>query len=71
MKMWRELPISHVMPHFSMVNEKSVQMFHEAGKRVITWTVNDVREMQRVASAGVDAIISDDPQLLSDLFNRV
>jgi glycerophosphoryl diester phosphodiesterase len=46
-------------------------MFHEAGKKVTTWTVNDVREMQRVASAGVDAIVSDDPKLLSDLFNRI
>jgi glycerophosphoryl diester phosphodiesterase len=46
-------------------------MFQEAGKKVVTWTVNDVQEMQRVASAGVDAIISDDPKVLSDLFNRV
>jgi len=71
MKMWRELPITHVMPHHSMVNEKSVRMFHEAGKQVVTWTVNDVEEMRRAASAGVDAIISDDTKLLSNLFNRV
>ena len=64
MKKWRELPLTHVMPHHQMVDGRSVAMFHEARKKVVTWTVNDEREMRRVAEAGVDAVISDDPQLL-------
>jgi len=31
---------------------------------VVTWTVNDPRQMLRAAEMGVDAIISDDTQLL-------
>jgi glycerophosphoryl diester phosphodiesterase len=31
---------------------------------VVTWTVNDPRQMVRIADMGVDAIISDDTQLL-------
>jgi glycerophosphoryl diester phosphodiesterase len=71
MKKWRELPITYVMPHSRMVSERSVAMFHAAGKKVVSWTVNDVDEMRRVAAAGVDAIISDDPRLLSSAFEGV
>ena len=71
MKMWRDLPLTHVMPHHEMVSRESVTMFHEAGKKVVTWTVNDEREMLRVAEAGVDGIISDDPQLLSSTLGGI
>ena len=71
MRMWRELPLTYVMPHYRMVSERSVGMFHAAGLKVVTWTVNDVEGMRRVAAAGVDAIISDDPPLLSSAFERV
>src|SRR6266567_3457327 len=64
MKMWRDLPLTHLMPHHRMVSADLMKMFRSAGKKVITWTVNDAREMQRVADLGVDAIISDYPQLL-------
>jgi len=42
-----------------------VEKIHAENKKVVTWTVNDPREMVRVAEAGVDAIISDDPLLLA------
>jgi glycerophosphoryl diester phosphodiesterase len=71
MKLWNELPITYLMPHYRMVSEDSVRMFHKAGKKVMTWTVNDEREMRRVAAAGVDAIISDDPRLLSSTLGGV
>ena len=71
MRKWRELPITFVMPHYRLVSERSVGMFHAAGKKVVTWTVNDVDRMRRVAAAGVDAIISDDPLLLGSTFERI
>jgi glycerophosphoryl diester phosphodiesterase len=71
MKPWRDLPITHVMPHHRLVSDRLVSMFHAAGKQVITWTVNDIAEMRRVAEAGVDAIISDDPRLLSSAFDGI
>jgi glycerophosphoryl diester phosphodiesterase len=71
MAMWKDLPLTHLMPHHRMVSDALVNTFHRAGKRVVTWTVNDEHEMQRVAAAGVDAIISDDPVLLSRTFSGI
>jgi len=65
MKPWKRLPLTHVMPHHSLVTPEMVKLFHHAGKKIVTWTVNDPREMRRVADLGVDAIIADDPKLLS------
>ncbi len=38
------------------------------GRRVVTWTVNDVTRMREVASLGVDGIISDRPDRLLEAF---
>ncbi len=35
---------------------------HNAGLRVVVWTVDDPEEIRTVAGAGVDAIISNDPR---------
>jgi glycerophosphoryl diester phosphodiesterase len=38
---------------------------HDAGLRVVIWTVNDPREAQRVADLGAYALCTDDPQHIS------
>jgi glycerophosphoryl diester phosphodiesterase len=53
-----------VVPHFGLLTPKLVDELHAAGKTVITWTVNDPREMLQAAAMGVDGIISDDTKLL-------
>jgi glycerophosphoryl diester phosphodiesterase len=62
---WRELPIGIVAPQYGLVDEALVGELHAAGKQVYVWTVNRAPEMKRMAELGVDAIISDDTQLLS------
>lgn len=37
---------------------------HDAGFEVMVWTVNDLEEARRLATAGVDAICSDDPAVI-------
>ncbi len=64
MKPWVGLPITHLMPHSRLVDRESVRVLHAAGKKVITWTVNEENEMQRVSRCGVDGVISDDPEKL-------
>jgi glycerophosphoryl diester phosphodiesterase len=61
---WRELPVAYVIPQYSMADAKLVSELHAAGKQVFVWTVNQEKEMRRMAELGVDAIISDDTQLL-------
>jgi len=48
-------------PHHEMVTERFLTRAREAGMKTIPWTVNDVAEMQRLLSLGVDGIITDYP----------
>ena len=49
--------------HRDYIDEALVREVHEAGKRVIAWTVNDPEMMQRFAVWGVDALCTDDVAL--------
>jgi glycerophosphoryl diester phosphodiesterase len=40
---------------------------HEAGLELIAWTVDDAREMRRLAALGVDGICTNDPRLFAGL----
>ena len=66
LRRWRELPVSHVMPHYRFVTDLRLRDMHAAGKQVITWTVNGPRKMRQLAEWGIDGIVSDDPVLLSN-----
>lgn len=61
---WRTLPIEVVAPHYGLADEEFVRAAHGEGKQVFVWTVNRKEEMLRMRDLGVDAIISDDTQLL-------
>jgi len=41
-----------------------VDQVHAAGKKVMVWTVNRAERMREFAAWGVDAIISDETELL-------
>jgi glycerophosphoryl diester phosphodiesterase len=64
LRRWKALPVSYVVPHYGLLTPKLVKELHDAGKTVITWTVNDARKMVQLAEMGVDGIISDDTKLL-------
>jgi glycerophosphoryl diester phosphodiesterase len=61
---WPKLPAAYVIPHYSLIKPKLIEDVHRAGRKLIAWTVNNARSMQRMAEMGVDAIISDNTQLL-------
>lgn len=61
---WSKLPATYVVPHYRLLSPRLIEKLHVAGKTVITWTVNDPRQMLRAARMGVDGIISDDTKLL-------
>jgi glycerophosphoryl diester phosphodiesterase len=68
LRRWRILPASYVVPHYRLLSRRLVRKLHDAGKTVITWTVNHPLQMRRAADLGVDGIISDDTQLLVQTF---
>jgi len=53
-----------MIPNVKLVDPQLVEREHAAGAKVMVWTVNTVEEMRRLADWGVDAIISDDTELL-------
>jgi len=48
--------------HQTLCSPASVAAAHRRGVPVFAWTVNDPEAMRRLASLGVDAIVSDDPK---------
>jgi len=54
-------------PHHSLVTPALIQKCREKGIKVIPWTVNNLRQMQKLKELGVDGIISDYPNLFTQL----
>ncbi|MGA2424642.1 MAG: glycerophosphodiester phosphodiesterase [Terriglobales bacterium] len=61
---WRQTPAQWVIPRFDLADRELVEPIHAAGKRTMVWTVNRAERMHEFAEWSVDAIISDDTELL-------
>jgi len=61
---WRQTPAEWVIPQFKLADGELVKLVHAAGKRIMVWTVNRAERMREFAAWGVDAIISDETELL-------
>jgi glycerophosphoryl diester phosphodiesterase len=48
--------------HHTLCSRAAVRTAHRLGAPVLAWTVNDPEGVRRVAAAGVDGIVSDDPE---------
>jgi glycerophosphoryl diester phosphodiesterase len=51
-------------PHHSLIDQRLIDEVHAVGGRVIAWTVNAPRDVQRMRALGVDGICTDDVTLL-------
>ncbi len=63
-------PFAHVpvkLGRIPIFIERLVAMSHDLGVRVVTWTVDDPAVMRRLLDAGVDAIITDRPDVLREV----
>lgn len=54
-----EAPIDGISPMWRLLTEEITESFKRRGKLVLPWTVNERRDMEVLASWGVDAIITD------------
>lgn len=69
---WAErLGAAALHPYAPLVTDDVVRDAHARGLRVNTWTVNDEADMVRLAQLGVDAIISDFPDRLQQVRQRL
>ncbi len=64
LRSWRETPAEWVIPQFTLASPQLVDQVHAAGKRIMVWTVNRASRMREFAGWGLDAIISDETELL-------
>lgn len=60
----REAGAGSISPEHPLVTAAQVRAAHKAGLQVIPWTANTPEQWDRLISAGVDAIITDDPAAL-------
>jgi len=58
---------SALMLHHAVVSAAAIERAHEAGAAVWAWTVDDPAELARLDAAGVDAVISNDPEIFRSL----
>jgi glycerophosphoryl diester phosphodiesterase len=49
--------------HHTLCSRAAVATAHRLGAPVLAWTVNDPPSVRRVTAAGVDGIVSDDPEM--------
>ncbi len=61
---WRKTLVEWVIPQFKLTDRELVELVHAAGKRTMVWTVNRAERMRECTGWGVDAIISDETELL-------
>jgi glycerophosphoryl diester phosphodiesterase len=66
LRIWPSLPTAYVIPRHDIVSHELLAAVHESGRKLLTWTVNRASEMRTLADWGVDGLISDDPELLSE-----
>ncbi len=56
-----------VWPHWKLIDRPLVDRVHEAGGRVIAWTVNSRRTAERLSTLGVDGLCGDDVRRFAGL----
>lgn len=56
-------------PYYKQVNKEMVDQCHKDKIKVVTWTVNTKQEIEELKALGVDAIITDYPDLMNFLEN--
>lgn len=54
-------------PHFSMVTKELLDYCHGKKMMVVPWTVETIEDMKRLTEMGVDGIITDYPDRLSEI----
>jgi glycerophosphoryl diester phosphodiesterase len=63
-----QLGLQVLVANHKLVSRELIDDVHAAGNQIFVWTVNRERQMRRLAELGVDALISDNTELLGHVF---
>ncbi len=64
-------PVDVVIPQFKLASRELIAEVHSEELKVIPWTVNEEKEMDRLLELGVDGLITDHPEKLVAVVGRV
>jgi glycerophosphoryl diester phosphodiesterase len=59
------VPVEH--EGITLVTPRFLEAAHARGVRVDVWTINDPDEMRRLLDLGVDVVMTDVPEALTDV----
>jgi glycerophosphoryl diester phosphodiesterase len=62
-----ELGVQAIWAYDPVITSRLARACHDTGLELIAWTVDDSREMKRLAALGVDGICTNDPRLFAEL----
>jgi glycerophosphoryl diester phosphodiesterase len=57
-------------PHFSMVNQESVDILKKKGIKIVPWTVNEIADLEKMKKFALDGIITDYPDRAVKVFKN-
>lgn len=64
------LRLAALHPYHGQVTPELLQKTHARGQQVNTWTVNEPDDMRRLLDLGVDSMITDRPDLLTEILSQ-
>ena len=59
--------LAWVIPHVRLVEPELIDEVHASGKKIMVWTVNRAEKIRQMAEWGVDAIITDETELVTQV----
>ena len=59
-----------ISPYYTEISKQDVDEAHSLGMKVVSWTVNNEKDMNMLLDMGVDGIISDKPWLLKQVLEK-
>jgi len=57
-------------PNFNLAKPELIEKSHQKGMKFVPWTVNEITDMERLIQMGVDGIITDYPDRLTDVLRK-
>lgn len=66
-----ELKADAIWPSAKQVTSQFVELAHQANLKMITWTVNDSHRLRKVVLAGVDGVVTDEPEAMNSELIKV